>query len=52
MLQISTATRLMCGISLISVPARDPGYVDSLIRQNLFRAGHERPKSAAQLKEI
>lgn len=54
MLQISNATRLMCGIALITVPSieyggtfllkmlrtREPGYVDNPIRQNLFRAGH------------
>ena len=54
MLEISNATRLMCGITLITVPTiefggafllkmlrtREPGYIDNPIRQNLFRAGH------------
>jgi len=54
MLQISNITRLLCGITLITVPTiefggtfllkmlrtREPGYLDNPIRQNLFRAGH------------
>jgi hypothetical protein len=54
MLQISNLTRLLCGITLITVPAveiggvfllkmirsREPGYMDNPVRQNLFRAGH------------
>ena len=54
MLQISNATRLVCGITLITVPTiefggvfllkmlrtREAGYMDNPIRQNLFRAGH------------
>ncbi len=54
MLQITNVTRLLCGITLITVPAvefggvfllkmlrtREPGYMDNPLRQNLFRAGH------------
>jgi hypothetical protein len=54
MLHISNITRLLCGITLITVPSieyggtfllkmlrtREPGYLDNPIRQNLFRAGH------------
>jgi hypothetical protein len=54
MLLISNDARLMCGITLITVPAieyggvfllkmlraREPGYMDNPLRQNLFRAGH------------
>ena len=54
MLQISSATKLLCGITLITVPTieyggifllsmirtREPGYLDNPLRQNLFRAGH------------
>ena len=54
MLHISNITRLLCGITLITVPTiefggafllkmlrtREPGYLDNPIRQNLFRAGH------------
>jgi len=54
MLLISNTTRLLCGITLITVPAiefggafllgmlrtREPGYLDNPLRQNLFRAGH------------
>jgi hypothetical protein len=54
MLQISNLTRLLCGITLITVPvvefggvfllkmirSREPGYMDNPVRQKLFRAGH------------
>jgi hypothetical protein len=54
MLQISDATKLLCGITLITIPtiefggvfllkmirSREPGYMDNPLRQNLFRAGH------------
>jgi hypothetical protein len=54
MLQISNLTRLLCGITLITVPTieyggvfllkmlrtREAGYMDNPLRQNLFRAGH------------
>jgi hypothetical protein len=54
MLQISKLTRLICGITLITVPSiefggtfllkmlrtREAGYLDNPLRQNLFRAGH------------
>lgn len=54
MVLISNVTRLLCGITLITVPTiefggafllkmlrtREPGYLDNPIRQNLFRAGH------------
>jgi predicted Abi (CAAX) family protease len=54
MLQISIATRLLCGVALVTVPTiefggvfllrlmrtRDPGYVDNPTRRRLFRAGH------------
>ncbi len=54
MLLISNDTKLLCGITLITVPAiefggvfllkmlrsREPGYMDNPLRQNLFRAGH------------
>jgi hypothetical protein len=54
MLQISNMTRLICGITLITVPSiefggtfllkmlrtREAGYLDNPLRQNLFRAGH------------
>jgi hypothetical protein len=54
MLEISNVTRLLCGITLITVPTiefggvfllkmlrtRDAGYLDNPIRQSLFRAGH------------
>src|SRR5580658_130410 len=54
MLLISNDARLMCGITLITVPAieyggvfllkmlraREAGYMDNPMRQNLFRAGH------------
>jgi hypothetical protein len=53
-LQLSNITRLMCGITLITVPSieyggafllkmlrtREAGYLDNPLRQNLFRAGH------------
>jgi hypothetical protein len=52
--QVSNTTRLLCGLTLITVPtikiggafvlrmlrSRDPGYVDNPLRQDLFRAGH------------
>ncbi len=54
MLLISNDARLLCGITLITVPTiefggvfllkmirtREPGYMDNPLRQNLFRAGH------------
>jgi hypothetical protein len=52
--QVSNTTRLLCGLTLITVPtieiggafllrmlrSREPGYVDNPLRQDLFRAGH------------
>src|ERR1035437_923645 len=54
MLQISSATRIVCGVALITVPTieyggafllkmlrtRETGYMDNPLRQSLFRAGH------------
>lgn len=54
MLEISSEARMVCGISLITVPSieyggvfllkmlrtREPGYMDNPLRQDLFRAGH------------
>jgi hypothetical protein len=51
---ISNVTKLLCGITLITIPtiefggvfllkmlrSREPGYMDNPLRQNLFRAGH------------
>ena len=53
-MELSTTTKLLAGIILITVPSiefggtfllsqlktSDPGYVNNPLRQNLFRAGH------------
>lgn len=53
-MELSNITKLLAGIILITVPtiefggtfllrllkAREHGYIDNPIRQNLFRAGH------------